>query len=98
MRLITKPYYLRGTAVRLEGYFYDWDDKAVIPSLITLKIYNSIWAQIESISVSPENRAADGAFYYDYVFDDAGTFYYEWVGEIDGTPSLDRHKIIIKQI
>lgn len=97
---MSEPFYLAGNTVRLYGTFYHMEnrDDVIQPELVNLIIYDYKWDQIESFVVGLDNyNESTGAYTFDYVFQDVGTFYYEWNGMVDGMPSIEREKVKIKQ-
>ena len=95
---MSKSYYQVGNTIKLKGRFGDFEDETrlVSPDQVNLKIYNSNWNQIENVEVHDQD--SEGYYTHYYVFDEVGTYYYEWVGLFNGQPSLEREKILIKKV
>lgn len=92
-------YYLDGDTVRLVCTFYTWEGKTAFPDEVILTIYDYSWRQVDQIMLSEGNRNTEGEYFYDYVFQNVGTFYYEWKGVYEGnSPNLERDEIEIKRI
>ncbi|MGP4063103.1 hypothetical protein [Halobacillus sp. H74] len=92
-------YYLDGDTVRLVSTFYDWEDKVVFPDEVILTIFDYSWKQLDQFTLSSANRNTDGEYFYDYIFNGVGKFYYEWKGLIGGSsPNLERNDVKIKRI
>jgi hypothetical protein len=90
-------YYQLGNTVRLIAQFSDWDGNPVDPALIKIKFYDVYFKKIDEQSVGVGSKIDVGSYYFDYVPDTTGTFIYEWYGEIEGNPSLQRETISIKK-
>lgn len=94
---MNNPYYQEGNTIKLKARFGDFEEEILAyPDEVHLKIYNSEWDIIKDYLVTDQE---DGGFYIQYhVFDEVGTFYYEWLGLFNGMPSLERKKIVIKKV
>jgi hypothetical protein len=84
--------YQVGNTVRLKCIFKDFTGKETNPSLVRVKIYNQSYQELSSILLTQSNNDTIGSWFYDYVIpmDAKGKLYYEWYGEIAGSPSLKR--------
>lgn len=85
--------YPAGTTVRISCVFQNFKDENKDPDIIKVKIYDQKYNIIHEDTITPANRIAEGEYFYDYetLFDIRQTkYYYEWYGEIMGSPSLDR--------
>lgn len=92
-------YYLDGDTVRLMCTFYGWEDEKIYPDEVVLTIYDYSWKQVEQFNLSGANRNTEGDYFFDYVFNGIGKYYYEWKGLIGGSsPNLERDEIHIKRI
>lgn len=90
-----RPYYQEGNTVKLRGRFGDFEeDITTYPDEVILKIYDSNWKMIEEYRGITAD--SDGFYSQYHVFDEVGTYYYEWLGMFNGMPSLERKKILIK--
>ena len=91
-------YYQAGNTIKLKGRFSDFEDSNLIipPDQVNLKIYNASWKLIDNIQVNDQDQ--EGYYVYFYVFDEVGTYYYEWFGVFEGLPSLERKRIKIKRV
>lgn len=77
----------RGNTVRLIGQFYDWDDNPADPDSVTLIIYDNKRVKIDEVVPL---KIEVGKYFYDYVAEKEGSYYYEFKGVIGETPSLNR--------
>lgn len=88
-----------GNAIRLECGFSDFDGSAVDPQLVKVVIYNAKYEALFTKVISDVNKKSVGEYFFDYVTENAGQkYFYEWYGEIDGTPSLKRGQFATKFI
>jgi hypothetical protein len=89
--------YQHGTTVRFTCEFYDFDGLLKSPNIVKLKVYDNRYNLIfESLNVT---QVSEGKYQFDYVpEEDNRVYYYEWYGELDGTPSLRRGSFITKFI
>lgn len=90
--------YQKGNTIKLNATFKDWNNEDIDPTNLKLIIYDSNYTKIDEREVFPSHRMQTGQYYYDYVFDNIGYFYYEWNATIDGTPSIIRNSIEISMI
>lgn len=82
--------YQYGTTIRFEVEFFGFDDKAVDPETVTLKIYDSKYKEVYSAMVA-DNNGSTGKYHHDYVTEkEEARLYYEWLATINGKPSLRR--------
>lgn len=95
---MSQQYYQLGNTVRLIAQFKDWDGNPVDPVLIKVVFYDTQFKKISEHSIGPANRLDTGSYYFDYVPDTVGTFFYEWYAEIDGLPSLKRASLTVRRI
>lgn len=91
-------YYQKGSSIKLNGRFADYADNTntIYPEEVRLTLYDYKWDQIFTIIVNDIDE--NGFYFYSHTFNDVGTFYYEWLGLINGMPSLQRKTIYIKQV
>lgn len=89
--------YQYGTTVRFTCEFYDFDKNLKSPNVVKVKIYDYKYNLVfESSNVT---KVDEGKYYFDYVPENENkVYYYEWYGEIDGTPSLRRGSFMTKFI
>lgn len=88
----------RGNTVRLLATFKDWDGVPIDPDIVKVIIYNRQWQQVLDFELGPGNRVETGQYFYDHVPEQAGTFYVEWHGRIDGQPSLHRDTLTVRDL
>ena len=90
--------YQAGNTIKLKGRFYDFEDSNIIipPDQVNLKIYSSGWKLLDDIPVN--DMDSEGYYVHYHVFDEVGTYYYEWLGLFEGHPSLERKRIKIKRV
>lgn len=92
----------QGNTLRIEIEFRDFDNNPVNPQDIVFKIYDLKYVELSSNHLSENNHVRDsngdaipGKYYIDHVFDKQGTFYIEFLGYIDGKPTLKREKVAV---
>lgn len=94
---MVSPYYQEGNTIKLRARFGDFEDEiTAYPDEVIVKIYNSSWDLIKEYQVL--NPDEDGYYEQFHVFDEVGTYFYEWLGLFGGMPSLERKKIVIKKV
>lgn len=92
----------QGNTLRIEIEFMDFDGQPVDPDNIVFKIYDLKYIELSSNPLSDNNKVRNsngdflsGKYYIDYVFDKSGTYYIEFLGYVDGKPTLKREKIAV---
>lgn len=88
-----------GDTVRLTGEFRTFGGVLADPSSIQLKIYDYNQTLYETITVNTStNKVSTGKYYYDYTVPRtfASMFYYEFVGDIDGTDAVHRKELSLE--
>lgn len=91
--------YQSGNTVRLECTFEDFNGYKVDPDTIKVIFYDYRYTKINEIIIGLSNKKSTGVYYYDYVTpvnEENKRVYYEWYGEIDGTPALKRGSFIVR--
>lgn len=92
---MNKEVYYTGETIRLQAVFYGFDGYKVDPDLIAVKIYDSSYNLITTISIdSVVNRISEGTYFCNYKSNDSGTFIYEWYAEIGGSTCVKRDKFV----
>lgn len=84
---------LVGNTVRLEANFKDFGGLPVNPQIVKIRIYNQKFEVINEVSVPFKQGSPTGSFTFDYIVPQNflnQRVYYEWYGEISGSPSLNR--------
>lgn len=84
--------YQRGDTIKLTCTFYNFDNVAVDPIEVKIIIYDSTYTQVSETILDATHRTGTGTYFYNYIADvDKDTkIIYEWLGTIDGTPSIKR--------
>jgi hypothetical protein len=83
--------YQYGNTIRFECNFFDFDDANVDPQLIKLIIYSNKYEIIHENILGAGNKVGVGEYFFDYITTkEIQKYYYEWYGEINGTPSIKR--------
>lgn len=86
--------YIIGDTIRCTVSFTNFLGQAVDPQLIKFITYDKWYNKLDEVSIGNQNKNSTGNYYYDFVIPSSeGEMYYEWYGEIDGKPSIDRKKI-----
>lgn len=82
----------RGNTVRLTAQFRSWAGVAADPDSVTVRIFDSRLQQLQEALLGAANRTATGAYYYDWSTPsgDSVRYYFEFVGQLEGTPALGR--------
>lgn len=85
--------YQAGNTVRIKATFKDFGGENKDPDLVKVIIYDQRYNVIIEQVISASNRSAVGDYFYDFEtpFEvKPSKYYYEWYGEILGSPSLKR--------
>ncbi|MDS7057063.1 hypothetical protein NXG04_07175 [Klebsiella pneumoniae] len=91
--------YQYGDTVRFECVFYNFEGEKIDPQLIKVIIYDQKYKELKSEVLTSANKKDIGEYFYDYTTPKKEQkLYYEWYGEIDGTPSLRRGSFMTKFI
>lgn len=78
--------------MRLIGEFFDFNGEPKDPQLIKIVIYDYKYRVVDEIPIGDSNKISIGRYYYDFITKkESDKYIYEWYGEIDGNPSLDRN-------
>jgi hypothetical protein len=87
--------YKSGNTVRLIGEFYDFEGNLIDPQIVKVAIYDYKHNLIQEVVVGQSSKLSKGIYYFDYVTKNGNNkIIYEWYGEIDGRPSLDRNMFV----
>ncbi|PLR99661.1 hypothetical protein [Bacillus sp. T33-2] len=87
--------YPTGTTVTLRCTFKNEEGQSVDPTVVKLIIYNHKYEITETINVTTKKEV--GEYYHRYVTPaKSQTIIYEWNGEIDGLPSVERNSFLTK--
>jgi hypothetical protein len=89
----------RGDTVRFVVQFCDWEGQPADPDQVTVKIYervlsNSVLTQV----LTPEHREGVGRYHFDYTPLNDGSYFFEVVGMLDGTPATRRRPFLSMSI
>jgi len=90
--------YKSGDSVELRASFYDDNNVLSDPTSVTVTIYNrSSRAQLATGSAT---KVSTGVYRYYYTLpsDTSGAIVYEFVGTLDGRPTVARELIIIEWV
>lgn len=92
--------YQSGNRVKLTASFEDDLGEYKDPAIIRLIIYNYKYEIVEQFNIGDANRLGVGEYFYDYVTNQNKNekIFYEWYGEMDGTPTLRRGSFLTKFI
>ena len=84
--------YQRGDTIKLTCNFVNFDDIAIDPQEVKVTIYDTNQTLIIENILTIANKTDIGAYFYDYIADvDKDTrIIYEWLGTIEGEPSIKR--------
>lgn len=85
--------YQAGTTVRLKGSFKDFSGSSIDPSVVRIVVYDQKYNIVHTYDITDINKSSVGDYFYDFhtPFEVRPTkYYYEWYGEILGSPSLKR--------
>jgi hypothetical protein len=88
----------RGNTIRLLATFKDWSGEVIDPDFVQVIVYDRQWQKINEQELGPDNHVETGKYFFNYVPERSGTFYFEWHGRIDGQPSLFRDTLIVRDI
>jgi hypothetical protein len=82
-----------GDTVRLKATFHDFANGALAdPAAVTAKIYNSSQIELQTATAVKESV---GVYHYDYTSTAKGVFFYEFSGQLEGTPAVRRDKLTV---
>jgi len=91
--------YQHGNTIRFECSFFDYDKTRVNPQLVKFIIYNTKYEIVLETILGESNKVGIGSYFFDYITGkEIKKYFYEWYGEIDGTPSLMRGQFATKFI
>ncbi|MDQ0976622.1 hypothetical protein QFZ31_006674 [Neobacillus niacini] len=89
--------YLTGSTVRLSATFTDIEGANKDPDLVKVVIYDYKFIKLEEFVLGVPNRMGLGEYVFDYTAPMAEKkIYFEFYGEIDGNPVLDRDSFTTK--
>lgn len=86
--------------IRVRAIFRDWAPEGeegilLSPTSVTVNIYDGEQAPIQQ-NLSALNDST-GSYYYDWTLpDEPGTYYIEFIGDVNGKPQVAREKIKTK--
>lgn len=89
-----------GDTIRVRAEFRDWapegtEGDLLAPSSVEVNLYNSDESVLQS-GLSAVNEAL-GVYYYDWTLPtEAGSYFIEFIGTVNGKPQLSRLKIKAK--
>lgn len=84
---------ISGNTIRLYAEFFDFDGTKVVPENIVVRFYNRNRERIgEDISVVP----VEEQIYYDLVTENPEIRFYEFYGEVNGQPVVERAMLEIQ--
>ena len=87
--------YLSGNTVRLIAEFKDFDGILTDVMFPKVTIYDYRYNKISEILLNEDNKLDVGKYFYDFVTDSKPKrIIYEFSGELDGSPTLDRHSFV----
>lgn len=85
--------YQAGNTVRLNCTFTDFSNNPIDPANIRVRIYNQQYLLLSDTILPSANRDDVGVYFYDYTIPIGMVnqkIIYEWYGEVNGFPTLDR--------
>lgn len=91
--------FLGGDTIKVIGRFKDYDDNLVDPTSLQLKIYNSQFKLVDSVTEDAIVRDSLGVFHTKYQLANINSpldLIFEWYGIIQDKPSLERTWVSIK--
>jgi len=99
MNKASESTYLTGTTIRFIGEFRDFDGNLIDITFPKVTIYNQRYTVMEEHQLNDSNKLETGKYFFDYVSDEkAQRIIYEFYGEIDGSPALDRKSFVTRFI
>ncbi len=104
MKCYTTGDFITGEAIRFDGFFRDFPKpdgtpgEPVDPAIVRFTIYDQRWKKIEEINVGAGGKVADGQYRTFHVFEEEGLYCYEWWGEADGLPAVERRQLTIERV
>ena len=90
--------YKIGNTIKLEVVFKGWDGSPVDPELVKIIFYNKYYNLIEQHVLGSANRIDTGHYVYYFIPATKEDYIYEWYGEINGQPALNRKPITVRFI
>ena len=97
--MINENVYLTGNTIRLFAEFRDLDGQLVDIMFPKLTIYNSKYKNILEVNLNDDNKISTGKYFYDFKTSlEPKRIIYEFSGELDGTPTLDRNSFVTRFI
>lgn len=89
--------YLTGSTVRLTATFTDVEGAFKDPDLVKVIMYDFKFKKLDEFVIGEANRIGLGEYVFDYIAPlGEKKIYFEFYGEIDGNPVLDRDSFTTK--
>lgn len=83
---------LAGNTYNFTSEFYNKADQLADPARVVFIIFDSTFKQIGEASAI---RSQTGKYYADHAFTNPGTFYCQFLGNLDGKPSLNTVRVTV---
>lgn len=91
--------YTSGSTVRLIGEFFDFDGQPTDVLFLKVVIYDYKYNKLKEFTLNDSNKIETGKYFYDFVTDTTPKrVIYEFRGELDSLPALDRRSFTTKFI
>lgn len=91
--------YIAGNTVKLEGEFRNFEGNLVNVQFSKVIIYDFKYNKIGEFNLGDSNKVSDGKYLYNFVTDKTPKKYiYEFYGELNGLPAIDRGMFVTKFI
>lgn len=91
--------YLTGNTIRLTGEFFDQEEVPIDVQLVKVIIYDYKYTKLSETILNSSNKISTGNYVYDYTVATSGTkIIYEFYGELNGIPALNRGQFVTKFI
>ena len=93
--------YQSGNTIRCEVEFTDFAGQYTDPTVVKFITYDQTYTKLNEVILTSGNKTSVGKWFYDYTLPSittsskSGTIYYEWMGEINGKPSVKRDALVI---
>lgn len=91
--------FLGGDTIKITGKFKDYDETLVDPTDLQLKVYNGKFNLVDTVSGANIIKDYVGVFHTEYKLPDVSQpweLIFEWYGLVQGKPSLERIRVLVK--
>lgn len=95
---------IAGETICFTAIFRDWEKPdgslgdLIDPEIIRWILYDSNWRIIHEESIGTSHRSDIGKYNIFYAIEKSGVYYYEWWGEHNSLPIVERNRLEVRQL